>query len=332
MLKQSILCRLARLISALIGLALLFEIGVRVFWTTLPNELRLAIVGVRLLPWSEETLALPATKLKVQDAEAQAESLDVLALGDSFTFCWMDASDCWIAHLSAHGWRALSAAALGSGSTEQLNMLRKLLPSLKPRLIIWQWYHNDAEDNCRLARRNVTAQATAESAPERAPAIGSGLGQYSALARMIGNWLRWRALTPPQPPPVVPAPDSELPCESDMTSVLDDYAAGIALAAEHGATVVIALVPHIDEVESAQESNMAMTQARQILRDRCAARGYHCVDPFETLRAAYRSGQRMYNRADLHLTAEGRRLFAEALIAYIEQHRLLPERTATYAD
>jgi lysophospholipase L1-like esterase len=326
MLKQSTIRRLTQLLGALISLALLFEISVRLFWAVLPNELRLAIVGVRILPWSEATLALPATKLKVQDAEAQAENLDVLALGDSFTFCWMDAADCWIAHLSAHGWRALSAAALGSGSTEQLSMLRKLLPRLKPRLIIWQWYHNDAEDNCRLERRAAVAQATAESAPERAPVIGSGLGQYSALVRMIGNWLRWRALTPPQPLPIVSAPASETPCESDMQSVLSDYDAGIALAAEHGATVVIALVPHIDEVESALSA--AVTQARQTLLDHCAARGYHCVDPFEALRAAYRSGQRMYNRADLHLTAEGRRLFAEALIAYIEKHKLLPKVTA----
>ncbi|MBO9308704.1 MAG: SGNH/GDSL hydrolase family protein [Chloroflexi bacterium] len=327
--KRRALRRLARLISALIGLALLFEIGVRLFWTTLPNELRLAVVGVRILPWSEETLVLPAAKLKVQDAKAPADNLDVLALGDSFTFCWMDASDCWIAHLSAYGWRALSAAALGSGSTEQLDMLRKLLPSLKPRLIIWQWYHNDAEDNCRLARRGAAAQTTAESEPERPPVFGSGLGRYSALARMIGNWLRGRASTPQQPS-LAPAP--EPPCEGDMTSVLDDYAAGIALAAEHGATVVIALMPHIDEVEDAQSPHEAVTQARQTVRDRCTARGYHCVDPFEVFRAAYQSGQRIYGRADLHLTPEGRRLFAETLIAYIEQHGLLPKKTAADAN
>lgn len=327
MLKRRIFRRLARLIGALISLALLFEVGVRVFWTTLPNDLRTAIVGVRVVPWSEETLAPLGSGLRLETAESQPDAIDVLVIGDSFTFCWMDSADCLVAHLNAHGWRALSAAALGSGSTKQLNTLRKLLPNVKPRLIVWQWYHNDAEDNCRLARR-AAAQATVESAPERPPVFGSGLGQYSALVRMIGNWLRWRALTPPQPSPVVSTPDSELPCESDMLSVLSDYDSGIALAAQHGVPVVIALVPYIDEVEGTQESSAAMTQARQTLRDHCAAHSYHCVDPFETLQAAYQSGQSVYERTDLHLTAYGNRLFAQTLIAYIEQHKLLPKATA----
>lgn len=320
--KQSILRGVMRLSLVCLSLILLFEISVRLFWTALPHELRLAIVGVRLLPWSEQTLDL--TTFRADETVTQTEPLDILIVGDSFAFCWLDSEDCWAAHLSAHGWRALSAASLGSGSQVQLETLRRLLSNLEPRLIIWQWYYNDADDNCRLAQGN--AAASAHIAPEAAPVIGSGLGQYSALARMVGNWLRWRAFTPPPPPPPPVTRPSEAPCEGDMASVLNDYDAGIALAAQHKAAVIIALVPYIDEIEGAQDSDSPIEKARQFRRmllAHCAVHGYHCVDPTDVLREAYQAGQPTYNRADLHLTAYANRLFAETLIAYIERHNLL---------
>ncbi|MCE7945910.1 MAG: SGNH/GDSL hydrolase family protein [Chloroflexi bacterium CFX4] len=323
MLNYRILRHAGWLIAILVSLVLLFEVGVRVFWTALPHDLRMAIVGVRVLPWSEETLDLPQAKFKVEAAESQVESLDALILGDSFTFCWMASDDCWVEHLNTHGWRALSAAVIGSGSTGQLEVLHRLLPNVQPRLIIWQWHHGDANDNCQLARGSALAKAAAEAAPERPSAVGSGLGQYSAFGRMIGSWLRWRAFAPPN----TLATDAALPCEGDMASVLNDYDAGIALAAEHNATVIIALVPYIDEVEGAQDADSPVEEARQLRRTllaHCAARGYHCVDPLAAMRAADQRGQPAYDRADFHLNAYGNRLFAEALIAYIERHKLLP--------
>ncbi len=324
--KHPILRFATWLTAAFVCFGLLFEVGVRIFWTSLPNILRTAIVGVRVVPWSEETLDLQKARFKLQEAESQPEAPDVLILGDSFTFCWMDSDECLVAHLNAHGWRALSAAVLGSGSTAQLGVLRNLLPSLRMRLVIWQWYYNDADDNCRFEQRAAIIQALAETS-ERPPVVGSGIGQYSALARMLGNWLRWRAFAPPQPPPDAFARSSELPCESDMASVLNDYDVGIALAAEQGVTVIIALVPYIDEIEGAQGADSPLEEAsqlRQALLAHCAARRYHCVDPSEAFRAAHQRGQLIYDRADLHLNVYGNRLFAEALIAYIERHQLLP--------
>ncbi len=326
MLKSCSLRMVRWLIAALICLILLFEVGVRVFWAALPEAMRAGIVGVRIVPWSEERLTL--LNFRVDAAAAQTATLDVLIVGDSFAFCWMDSEECWAAQLNARGWRALSAASLGSGSAVQLETLQRLLPNLQPRLIVWQWYYNDAEDNCRLARRAQLAQAPSQTPPE-APrgGIGSGVGQYSALARIVGNWLRQRANAPLQAPPTPPVSDSELPCEGNMASVLSDYDAGIALAAEYSARVIIALVPYIDEIEDAQAADSSHEAARRLHHDllvHCAERGYHCVDPTETLRAAHEGGQAVYKRADLHLTAQGNRLFAEALIAYIEEHGLLP--------
>lgn len=326
MLKNCSLRVVRWLIATLIALALLFEVGVRLFWASLPEPMRAAIVGMRVVPWSEERLTL--LNFRADEVLAQTAALDALVIGDSFAFCWMDSDECWAAQLSAHGWRALSAASLGSGSSVQLETLQRLLPNLQLRLIIWQWYYNDAEDNCRLARRAQLAQAPSQTPPE-APrgGIGSGIGQYSALARLLGNWLRQSANAPLQAPPAIPLSDPKLPCESNMASVLSDYDAGIALAAEHGANVLIALVPYIDEIEDAQAADSSHEAARRLHQDllaHCAERGYHCVDPTETLRAAHKGGQAVYKRADLHLTAQGNRLFAEALIAYIEEHGLLP--------
>src|SRR5215467_4840939 len=136
---------------------ILVEVGIRLFYTALPMGLQIALRGVHVSPFSSQSLAPPplwqsdidyGTILRpgaVNSPQAGSPDvtfkvstwawwggrvgfrspmpadgrLDVVALGDSFTFCFTEQEYCWVTYLAQHtdmSWSNLGQPVTGSTS------------------------------------------------------------------------------------------------------------------------------------------------------------------------------------------------------------------------
>src|SRR5215813_3845363 len=175
---------LRRLLLILFGLAiawLMIEILMRVAFDFLPPKVQADIQHARRVPWSEETiipqipwvidrdfqLRLPPglhdSPVHWSDAKFTFNTisaweghraglrtdpprwpLDMVAFGDSFTFCWVKVEDCWVQRLqNDYDWHVVNAGIPGTGTTGQFRLMQELVPPLKPALVVWAWYNND---------------------------------------------------------------------------------------------------------------------------------------------------------------------------------------------
>ncbi|MFT7586643.1 MAG: hypothetical protein ACI9EW_003081 [Cellvibrionaceae bacterium] len=77
--------------------------------------------------------------------------VDVVTVGDSFTFCFTEYEDCWVRRLETdHG---LSVVNLGQGATggvSHANVLFTFGLPYKPKVVLWQWYGNDNNEDYGL--------------------------------------------------------------------------------------------------------------------------------------------------------------------------------------
>ena len=367
---------------------LLIEIFVRAFFDVLPVEIQSDIQAIQRAPWDNERLipVLPFTlDLNIQayiapnfvdypvrwgDAyftfttrgvewhRAGLRSpepiwaIDALIIGDSFSFCWVEEADCWAWKLQTeYGWHIINAGQPGTGTGAQLNMMREIAEPYQPKLIIWQMYSNDSQDDYDLARMNEQVSELQTPPPVLPPRELTGLEKYSVIAHLINNIIN------PQPaPPVIhtqkvrmdgrtvmipsgayPPADNRLyeSVNYGWEQNIAHYTQGHEYAQSIGAAILIVLIPTKEEAYRAKLSDLGVydeTYWSQIGDSRirllalCEANNWHCVDMLPIFEQAIADGETVYWGYDFHLDVSGNAMVAEAVDAYIRENELLTER------
>ncbi len=168
---------------------LLLEIFIRVGFDALPPETQAVLQHVRRVPWDDEHLipvlpfmgsrefharippGLHDYRVHWGDADFTFDTvapwegategfrtnppewpMDIVAVGNSFTFCWTAFEDCWVERLHLDfGWHVMNFGIPGTGSMAHRNILGAYGPPMEPQVVIWQWFGNDFEDDYDFA-------------------------------------------------------------------------------------------------------------------------------------------------------------------------------------
>lgn len=211
------LFRLATVAFGLILALLIAEVGIRLAYHALPQNLQIALRNVQITPFSNarlvpvpiwqgdgdyQTITQPGLnnvlaygspdvsfhvttyswwngRVGFRSPQPTDGHVDAVVVGDSFTFCFVEVVNCWVSYLSRYS--GLSVANLGqpvTGSVSHAQIFKTFALPIKPPLVIWQFFSNDFNDDYGLAALNGTAKTP--PAPTPAPPPDTP----------IANWLR----------------------------------------------------------------------------------------------------------------------------------------------
>lgn len=283
--------------------------------------------------------------------------VDAVVLGDSFTFCFTERSDCWVARLEAD--TGLGLVNLGlpvTGSHSHWLVLRDFGKFYQPPLVIWQFFGNDFNDDYGLFVSNGAIEpleAPSRLADDAAGGGLAGLRARSALVAVLETILTGRrhfadpvaqgfedryAVTLPGGERLQFGQTYE-PRALDMTRAANKAGLEISraalsmaqdLVATWGGRLAIVLVPTREEVY--QEFTAAalgveldqIISARLAMLDLCAELDLVCYDALADLQARSRDNKLLYYEDDLHFNPLGNQVFAELVAGWLALQNLLP--------
>jgi hypothetical protein len=362
----------------------LLEVFIRVGFDALPPETQAVLQHVRRVPWDDEHLipVLPfegsreyharippgLKNYKVHWGDTQftfntinlwggAEGfrtnppewpMDIVAVGDSFAFCWTAFDDCWVERLHLdYGWHVMNLGVPGTGSMAHRNVLGTYVPPMEPAVVVWQWFGNDYKDDYDFAvMRGDTPVLEALPAGEPVPDYGK-LAEYSAVYRWLRDWVDKKGQTKEEKdlsPTVngrqIAVSDSLLSHDLNSKAVAYGWNETIrafeesrAVLDEIGAEMVIVLIPTKEEAyantitDYLDEDYLKMLgKGRKQLMRACEEHGWRCIDMTDTFQAAIADGKTVYNAFDFHLDATGNQLLTDTLAAYLIDNGLLESR------
>jgi hypothetical protein len=276
-----------------------------------------------------------------------------VALGDSHTFCFTDEQDCWVNLLSAR--LGVPIANLGQPVTGSESHARRYYsfvanPALglrQPRLVLWQFFGNDYNDDYGLALLNGTARTPsgiAPPAPSESP-LAAWLRQYSALFALLDALTRadepqMKLFVDPYRvtagqvdiafgrPYLAEAFDMRQArnLEGEALSQAAILRTRDLVEANDGRFVVI-LMPTKEEVyRHLTEPYLGAAYLDQLAAPRlrllafCAAERLTCLDLTPELSARAQQGQQLFFSDDIHLNALGNRAVAEIVADFLAQN------------
>lgn len=380
------IARILLVIVLIIGVPwLLLEVVMRVAFDALPPGVQAQIQQVRRVPWAEEKILPPLpviadtsyqerlpvglTNYPVRWSDARftfdtisawdghvaglrsakpVYPLDIMTFGDSHTFCWVKWEACWVNQLSSkQGWNVFNAAIPGTGAYGQLNLMKELVPPMKPRLVVWVWFANDVSDDYDLSlwrketeERNGAPYPDPESAP-------TGLASISAVAALVNNRLN-------PPPKISPyqhyqlvtlnnrpysVHTNEYPHPYTLSWANNQFGIEInrrsheesikALEAT-GTKILFVYLPVKEEAYAQQLTPLlgadyltAISEPRRSLIQQCETNGWTCLDTTDALQAATLQGQTVFYSYDSHLDESGNALLSDLVIKAITDQGLL---------
>jgi len=285
--------------------------------------------------------------------------VDAVVVGDSFTFCFTERADCWVTQLENDtGLGIVNLGQPGTGSHSHLLILQDFAAPLSPRLVIWQFFGNDFNDDYGLfsASGKLAPLADGMSAADDddgdASEIRSWLRTRSALYAVLESILPgWRRYRDPNAAKfedryAVILPSGERlrfgqpyePSAMDMSRVVNQAGYEISRAAFNsaqelvsswGGQLVILLVPTREEVyESLTAAALgddldAIRSARLAMLDLCADLQLVCYDALADLQERAATSELLYYADDLHLNPLGNRVLAELLREWLDEGGIL---------
>jgi hypothetical protein len=382
---RKLLSTLALIAFGLTFGVIMSEIFIRVGFDMLPPQIQGDIQHVRRVPWDDRPILMPMPfepsttyqsviapgyedyPLRWMDAEFRFSTIslwehpvglrtdpeprwpvEIMAFGDSFTFCWTDVDDCWVQRLgSEYGWSVLNAGQPGTGPGGQVELIETVGVPIEPKLVAWQWYSNDAVDDHVLASIRGEIDLLPGAPPANPVRQPRGLARYSALAHLIDLRIdppekvspyqhnqtiqvrdRWMLVNTDEY--VHPSNPTYANVQDGFPRNLDHYQQGHDLLADIGAVVVIVLIPTKEEVYAeflvdilGQEYLDAAAQLRQDMLVECESRGWRCLDTTPALREAVAGGVNVFHAFDFHLDASGNGILAGLVNDYIVENGLL---------
>lgn len=363
---------------------LLAEVLLRVLFFALPPRLQLVLEPVRVTPFSERgllpdpiwqpdidylTIARPVTDYEqfgsaevrftvtteqlwtMRGAFRTRQELvdryvDGVIVGDSFAFCFTDAADCWVDRLAGQTDRNLiNFGMVSTGTVAQRRILEDYGLPLRPPLVIWQWYGNDANEDYGLARLRGEAQTPPDDAApteserswlERNSAvyvlIQMLLGQddrYAASLQFLDHeWAEDGDLRLGFGRPYLwGAFDLDRPQNREGWALSQEAFRTARQQVEgYGGHLVIVLMPTKEQVYRDLAApligaeRMALLDANyEAMRDFCEAEGLTCLDPLPMYQARA-AGEQLYYTTDIHLNARGNAVLADWLAAWLAEH------------
>jgi len=288
--------------------------------------------------------------------QPETGGFDAVAIGDSHTFCFVELADCWVTLLGAQANLNLvnmGQPVTGSVSHERLYNDFVAKPALnlrQPKLVIWQFFGNDFNDDYALAQLNGTNKTPpptdlpAQGAASYAPGtLARWLSENSALYALIdamrqgatstaSSFTGQHALTVGSS--TLWFDDLYTATAHDMTLARnlegEELSQGAILRTrrlveQNGGTFVLLLMPAKEEVYRDRVESIigkagvdAIAAPRTRMLAFCKAQGLICFDPLGALKDAARSDVLVYYGDDTHLNAAGNRVLAEALAEFLQ--------------
>jgi hypothetical protein len=377
--------RLAGIVFMIVFTWLLLEVLLRLFFFSLPPRLQLVLSHVHTTPFSDSrlmpdsiwqsdidflTIARPVQNY-VQYGSADVhftvstESLwgmrgafrtrrdlvdryvDGVALGDSFTFCFTDESDCWVQRVSQLTDRNLiNFGVVSTGSIGHQRVMEGFGVPLKPPLVLWQWYGNDANEDYGLAelRGETTIKSAnpALSVPEY-NWLENNSAVYMVLKLILGDdqqfdaslqfWDRVSATEGDITlafgrPYLWGAFDMSLPTnqygwERSQQAIRETR----AMVQQYGGSFVILLMPTKEQVYRELSEPLLGAEKLALLDENydlmlafCASEKLTCIDLLPVFRTYAAQGEQLYFTNDIHLNVRGNEVLAEALDGWLNEH------------
>ena len=106
--------------------------------------------------------------------------VETVVVGDSFSFCFTRDEDCWVRRYETDtGLGTVNLAQPGTAGTSHLSLLKRYAAPLKPRLVLWQFFGNDFNEEYGFAVARGAIQASKDAnrlEPPPAPDEGMLLG------------------------------------------------------------------------------------------------------------------------------------------------------------
>ena len=247
--------------------------------------------------------------------------VDAVVLGDSFAFCFTERPDCWVTLLERDtGLGLVNLGQPGTGSHSHTLLLQGFGAPLTPRLVLWQFFGNDFNDdyglfsaNGKLTPIEEDASASDNSDGGDASEIRAWLRTRSALFAVLESVLPgWHGYRDPNAAKfderyTVILPSGEqlrfgqrYETEAmDMSRAVNQAGYEISRAAFEsaqelvstwGGRLVVLLVPTREEVYESQTAAAlgdeldAIRSARLAMLDLCAELELVCYDALDDLR------------------------------------------------
>lgn len=257
----------------------------------------------------------------------------VLFLGDSFTYgLGSEQPDTFVGWLAA-AWpdvELVNAGCNDYGTRESLAVLDHLGPAIRPDVVVLVFYLNDLTDNLREASPRFTrdAQGRVVRDPpltaELMAAAGDPLREWPpAPARSRRKWSDFyltelinqatRRLNPAPTKPML-EPDA---APGAIASTLDLLTLVNARCRELGARFVLTWIPHralVQPNDAEREGVDPFSDLGDLFAAHAQSIGYVFIDPLPILKSApAASTERLYHKADFHLTPAGNQVISEAL-------------------
>lgn len=315
-------------------------------------------VGSMNVDFQVSTYSWWGGRVGFRSPQPETGRIDAVAIGDSFTACIVSLSDCWVelvAEKTGIPFLNMGQTATGSLSHSRLYWDFVAKPELglgQPKIVIWQFFGNDYNDDFGLALVNGTNQTPAPADPMTANQtwrftgpLDTWLNENSAVYAMLTAMSRvgstevlfidpyhiqiGRAQMDFGQDYLIRAFDMDEPrnLEGEQIShkaILDTR----ATVEKNGGIFVLALIPTKEEVYrpwTEPEMGAAVIDGLEAPRRRllafCEAEGLTCFDAEAALTAAAADGAHahLYYKDDMHLNPVGNHVLADALAAFLEE-------------
>lgn len=272
--------------------------------------------------------------------------VEAVVVGDSFSFCYTQYADCWVTRLQTeHNLSTVDLGMIGTGSVSHLRVLDTFGLAYKPRIVIWQWYANDYLDDTLLSEMNKPARPN--NAPPRctdpSPAE-AWLNLNSGIAAIVND--RVCAFDPDAVDPyhvqsgavrlyfgskatqdIIDIRKKRV--ERGMTTTQNTLIKARQLAADHGAALVIVVIPTKEEAyKTLTEPQMGAatlsvwSAGRLQLDAFCQSSALTCLDATDVLTSHANQGEQIYWPTESHLNPAGNQVLAEAVADFLRAQGL----------
>jgi hypothetical protein len=270
--------------------------------------------------------------------------VDAVVVGDSFTFCFSELEDCWVQMLDRdYGMSVVNLGQVATGSTSHLRILQTFGMPYEPRVVIWQWYCNDYNDDYGLAILSGTLPADTyggvptQTEPDKP--ILQWLYRYSAVYAIMYALTNSQDELETFQTQVDPyhVRDGAIDItfgrpynlSYDMSNPKQEYGwestqgaleEARDLVAEKNTPMVIVVIPAKEEVYRkltepylGEDGIEMVSEGRLRLLEFCEKEGLICLDMTPVLTARAEAGEMVYYSDDIHLNEAGNALLAETL-------------------
>lgn len=266
--------------------------------------------------------------------------IDIVAVGDSFTFCFTEYDDCWVRQLeTVHGLNVVNLGQGATGSISHANILFTFGLPYKPKVVLWQWYGNDNNEDYGLTYQWGETDQTDRSAIDKKGWLvknsivfalidvftnTSDYGSESYRSQADTDFIEVNGQ-----PMFFGRPYSwqtaDLADEKNQLGQAEGFKALLAARdrlAEEGIELIVFPIPYKEEVYRGiieTESEFDVEKIDQMEENRIALLGFcsenklNCFDPTADLKAYASAGEGLYLAQDTHLSPRGNELLLETV-------------------